>query len=82
MGRHTTGEIETVGKADLTALSDFLGDKPYLLGREPTSYDATAYSFVAHTIQPDYDSRMKKFIKTLPNLTGYWERLTSMLYKA
>jgi glutathione S-transferase len=79
MGRHTTDEIETVGKADLTALSDFLGDKPYLLGREPTSYDATAYSFVAHTIQPDYDSRMKRFIKTLPNLTRYWERLTSTL---
>jgi hypothetical protein len=37
---------------------------------------------VAHVIQPDYDSRMKKFIKALPNLTGYWERLTSRLYKA
>jgi hypothetical protein len=76
MGRHTTDEIENVGRADLTALSNFLGDKPYLLGR------ATGYSFVAHVIQPDYDSRMKKFIKTLPNLTGYWERLTSRLYKA
>jgi glutathione S-transferase len=82
MGRHTTDEIENVGRADLTALSNFLGDKPYLLGREPTSYDATGYSFVAHVIQPDYDSRMEKFIKTLPNLTGYWERLTSRLYKA
>jgi glutathione S-transferase len=79
MGRHTTDEIETVGKADLTALSDFLGEKPYLLGGEPTSYDATAYSFVAHTIQPEYDSRMRNFIKTLPNLTRYWERLTSVL---
>jgi hypothetical protein len=37
---------------------------------------------VAHVIQPDYDSRMKKFIKALPNLTGYWEQLTSRLYKA
>jgi glutathione S-transferase len=79
MGRHTTDEIETVCKADLIALSDLLGDKPYLLGGEPTSYDATAYSFVAHTIQPEYDSRMKNFIKTLPNLTRYWERLTSVL---
>src|SRR5262249_34991724 len=81
MGRHTSDDIENIGKSDLTALSDFLGNNPYLLGSEPTSYDATAYSYVAHAIQQDYDSRMKKFIKTLPNLTGYWERLTSRLYR-
>jgi hypothetical protein len=62
MGRHNADEVENIGKADLIALSDFLGENPYLLGEEPT-YDATAYSFVAHTIQPDYDSRMKRFIK-------------------
>jgi glutathione S-transferase len=82
MGRHSADEVEHIGMTDLKALSDFVGDKPYLLGTEPTAYDATVYSFVAHTIQPDYDSRMKKFIKTLSNLTRYWERLTSTLYKA
>jgi glutathione S-transferase len=75
-------ELENLGKADLTALSDLLGENPYLLGREPTSYDASAYSFVAHTIQPDYGSRMKRFIKTFPNLVQYWDRLTSRLYKS
>jgi len=82
MGRHSADEVENIGKADLIALSDFLGENPYLLGQEPTSYDATAYSFVAHTIQPDYDSRMKIFIKTLPNLIRYWDRLKSSLYKS
>ena len=82
MGRHTADEIENLGRADLVALADFLGDNPCLFGRDPTSYDATAYSFVAHIIQADYDSRMKKFIKTLPTLMGYWERFTSTLYKA
>ena len=82
MGRHSSDEVENIGKADLIALSDFLGENPYLLGEEPTSYDATAYSFVAHTIQPDYDSRMKRFIKTLPNLTQYWDRLNSRLHKS
>jgi glutathione S-transferase len=62
MGRHTADEIENLGRADLTALSNLLGDKPYLLGAEPTSYDATVYSFVAHTTQPEYDSRMKRSI--------------------
>ena len=82
MGRHNADEVENIGKADLVALSDFLGESPYLLGEEPTSYDATAYSFVAHTIQPDYDSRVKGFIKTLPNLMQYWDRLRSRLYKS
>jgi glutathione S-transferase len=82
MGRHSADDVENIGKADLIALSDFLGENPYLLGEEPTSYDATAYSFVAHTIQPDYDSRMRRFIKTLPNLMQYWDRLKSRLYKA
>ena len=82
MGRHSADEVENIGKADLIALSDFLGDNPYLLGEEPTSYDATAYSFVAHTIQPDYDSCMKRFIKTLPNLMQYSDRLKSRLYKS
>jgi glutathione S-transferase len=82
MGRHSADEVENIGKADLIALSDFLGENPYLLGEEPTSYDATAYSFVAHTIQPDYDSRIKRFIETLPNLMQYWDRLKSRLYKS
>jgi len=82
MGRHTPDEIETIGKADLKALSDFLGEKSCLLGEQPSSYDATAYAFVAHVVQPEYDSRMKRFIKTLPNLMVYWDRLTARLYRA
>ena len=81
MGRHTPDEVESIGKEDLVALSNILGDKPFLLGGQPSSYDATAYSFVAHLIQPEYDSRMKRFIKTLPNLMGYWDRLGAKLYR-
>jgi glutathione S-transferase len=81
MGRHDPDEVESIGRADLAALSDLLGDKPFLLGSEPTSYDATVYSFVAHTTQPEYDSRMKRFINTLPNLLEYWDRLGAKLYR-
>lgn len=81
MGRHTPDEVESIGTADLVALSNILGEKLFLLGEQPSSYDATAYSFVAHFIQPEYDSRMKRFIKTLPNLMGYWDRLGAKLYR-
>jgi glutathione S-transferase len=82
MGRHSADEVEKIGKADLIALSNIVDDKPFVLGQQPSSFDATVYAFVAHTIQPEYDSRMKHFIYSLPNLTGYWERLTSRLYRA
>ena len=39
-GRHTAAEIYALGRADLQALSDALGDKDYFLGDQPTSYDA------------------------------------------
>ena len=38
----TLREIYALGCADLTALSDFLADKPFFLGAEPTALDATA----------------------------------------
>jgi glutathione S-transferase len=82
MGRHTQDEIEDIGNRDLEALANVVADNEYLLGSEPSSYDATAYAFVAHVIQPDYDSRMKRFITRLPNLMGYWDRFTRRHYKA
>ncbi len=74
LGRHTPEQIESIGRLDLTALSVLLGDRSYVLGDQPTSYDATVWSFVAHTIQQEYDSRMNRFVRTLPNLMAYWDR--------
>ena len=45
MGRHTPEEIYDIGLKDLTAIADFLADKPYLMGEEATTVDASAYGF-------------------------------------
>src|SRR5262244_2515369 len=50
LGRHSRQEVYALGKADLTALSAYLEDKPYFLGKEPTALDATAYGFVANIL--------------------------------
>src|SRR2546422_871370 len=53
LGRHSRQEVYALGKADLTALSSYLEEKPYFLGKEPTALDATAYGFLANIFYVD-----------------------------
>jgi glutathione S-transferase len=43
MGRHTADEVYRLGTEDLRAISELLGDKPFLLGEQPTTVDTTVY---------------------------------------
>lgn len=47
LGRHSEAEIIEIGVRDITALANFLGDKPYFLGDQPSSLDASAYGVLA-----------------------------------
>lgn len=51
-GRHSREQIYAMGRADLEALAALLENRPFLLGDEPTSFDATAYAFVANLVRP------------------------------
>ncbi len=75
MGKHTATEIYEIGCRDLTALSDFLGDKPFFLGETPTSIDATAYAFVANVLWVPIASPLQELGQTLTNLTSYANRM-------
>jgi len=48
LGRHDGDEVTRRVLADVEAVATVLGDGPFLLGERPTSYDATAWSFLAH----------------------------------
>ncbi len=80
VGRHTTEEIYALGKADLTALSDALGDKPYFLGDRPTSLDATAYAFLANLLWAPIDSPLTRHARSLQNLAAYGNRMKQRYY--
>ena len=68
MGRHTEPEIYELGRKDLDALSDFLGDKTWFLGDQPTTLDGLGFGLVANIVWVPIESPLKEHVKTLPNL--------------
>lgn len=80
VGRHTSGEIYALGCADLTALSDFLADKPFFLGAEPTALDATAYAFLANLVWVPIDSPLTRHTRSFANFIAYVKRMKQRYY--
>ena len=62
-------------RADIDALSTFLGDKPYFLGDEPTSYDASIYSALRHASDVPWDWAGRDYVKSAANLVAYEDRM-------
>ena len=81
MGRHSRDEIYDIGKADLTAISVWLAEKPFFMGATPTSMDAIAYSFLANILVSPLKSPLKDHGMSLPNLWAYCERMKNKYYE-
>lgn len=60
---------------DLDALSTFLGDKPFFLGDEPTSFDATIYSTFRHIADVPWDWAGRDHARSKTNLVAYADRM-------
>ena len=82
MGRHSREEIYEIGKADLNAISLWLGDKSFFMGATPTSLDAIAYAFLANILVPPLESPLKDHGMSLPNLPAYCERMKQPYYES
>jgi glutathione S-transferase len=75
IGRHSLDEIYALGIADLTALADLLGDKPFFLGAQPTSLDATTYAFIGNVLWAPIDSPLSRHARATDNLVAYCDRM-------
>lgn len=80
LGRHSRDEVYELGNADTTALAAYLGDRPYFMGRAPTSLDATMYGFLAHLIYAGYESPLNSHARSFVNLRSYCERMRTRYY--
>lgn len=79
--RHSVDEVWHIGKADVTAMADFLGDKPYFMGEKPCSLDATAYASLTG-IQAGFESPVKDHVQAHDNLIAYCKRMQERYYGA
>lgn len=57
-----------------------MGDKPYVMGDEPTLVDATVYAFLANALVAGVDSPLKAEIEKNPSFQAYVNRMTERYF--
>ncbi len=80
IGRHSRTEIYAMGAADIKACADFLGDKDFAFGAEPTALDATLYGHIGGIIDPPFPSPLKDAALSHDNLIAYCQRMRARFF--
>lgn len=80
IGRHDAEQIYAIGCRDVTAVADFLGDKPFMLGDRPSSLDATAHAFLANILWAPIDSPIRLHAQGRPELEAYCQRMKARYF--
>lgn len=79
-GRHSPEEILAIATRSFSAIAEFLGDKPFFMGSEPTGVDATMFAFVCAGLCPLFSSPNRTAIERHDNLRRYVGRMTARFY--
>ena len=74
LGRHTRDELTGFVQQDLDALSQQLGNRPYLMGDHVTSVDASLYGALHNIIDSDLETPLKQEAMRHRNLVDYCDR--------
>jgi glutathione S-transferase len=80
IGRHQADEIYTIGKKDLTALANFLGDKPFFMGDRPTSLDACAHASLKNVLCSQLPSPLSDHAQQFPQFASFCQRMDEKYY--
>lgn len=80
-GRHSVSDITRMTNEDFSALAETLGDRDYLFGDEPTSFDATAFAFLTTLLAFPVTSDPKAFVEKNERLVAYRERIDARYFK-
>ena len=75
MGRHRPEEIYAMGRQDLEAVADYLGDRPFLMGDQLTTVDAVAYAFLANVLYLPFETELKRIVLEFPTLVTYCDAM-------
>ena len=80
MGRHNDEEIVMLGTRSLDAAADFLGDKTFMMGHEPSGLDATAFAFLAGALCPLFETPLRTALERHDNIKAYVSRMAERYY--
>ncbi|XP_055859616.1 failed axon connections homolog isoform X2 [Biomphalaria glabrata] len=74
IGRHSPEEVKHIMLTDLQALSDYLGDKPFLMGDNPCDVDCSAFGLLAQILwhAPEHNNLIPN---SFPSLHRYCLRM-------
>ena len=75
IGRHAKAEVYAIGCKDVASFIELLGDKPYLLGETPTSFDASALGVIGNIKDGPFKSPVQDAIWANATLCAYIDRL-------
>jgi glutathione S-transferase len=64
----------------IEAIADYLGEKPFFMGSEPTGIDATIFAFVAGALSPTFETPLRTATERHANLRHYVSRMTARYY--
>lgn len=73
-GRHARPEIERLASRSLDAVAAQLGDKPWLLGAEPSTADASVWAMVTGILCPHFETPLIAAATRHPTLLAYRDR--------
>ncbi len=79
LGRHEQEQIYRAGVQDLQSCLEILGDKPFLFGDGPTSYDCTMFAMANATLLTPTDNALTTGAKAMPALVAYVDRMAERL---
>jgi glutathione S-transferase len=81
-GRHSEDEIVWLAQRDFGAAAELLGEKPYLFGERPSSFDGTLYAFAASAVSPLFICKLRDAAESHANLMAYCGRIKERYFPA
>ncbi|CAG2255999.1 Failed axon connections homolog [Mytilus edulis] len=75
MGRHNPNEVYHIMELDFKALSNFLGNKKFLLGDKPCQADCSVFGLLSNAYWQSFGTPVESTIKRYENLCYYCQRM-------
>lgn len=80
MGRHAEPEMLQLAQRSIDAVAVLLGDKPYMMGAQPSGVDAIVFAMVSTMLCDHFDSPVKRMAQAHANLVAYRDRLQQQYF--